>query len=97
MRKLVAAMAGLLVAVLLIFNGPLSNYRTKANGPKPSIELARGRPATCDHDRTPRGSLIQTPMPEATPPTHQQITLGEMRASGVRGLYRTFGGFLKET
>ena len=37
MRKLVAAIAGLIIAVLLIFNGLWPNYRTKANGPDSSI------------------------------------------------------------
>ena len=37
MRKLVAAIAGLIIAVLLVFNGPWPNYRTKANVPDSSI------------------------------------------------------------
>ncbi len=37
MRKLVAATAGLIIAVLLVFNGLWPNYRTKANGPESSI------------------------------------------------------------
>jgi hypothetical protein len=37
MRKLVAAMAALVIAILFVFNGLWPNYRTKANGPESSI------------------------------------------------------------
>jgi hypothetical protein len=37
MRKLIAAMAALLIAILIISNGLWPNYRTKVNGPASSI------------------------------------------------------------
>ena len=37
MRKLVAAMAALVIAILLVYNGLWPNYRTKVNGPESSI------------------------------------------------------------
>jgi hypothetical protein len=36
-RALIAAVAGLVIAILLVFNGVWSNYRTKVNGPESSI------------------------------------------------------------
>ena len=37
MGKLVAAMAALVIAILLAFNGLWPNYRTKVNGPESTI------------------------------------------------------------
>jgi len=37
MRKPVAAIAGLLIAILIVFTGLWPNYRTKVNGPESSI------------------------------------------------------------
>jgi hypothetical protein len=37
MRKLVAAIAGLLIAILIAFAGLWPSYRTKVNGPESSI------------------------------------------------------------
>jgi hypothetical protein len=37
MGKLVAAMAALVIAILLVYNGLWPNYRTKVNGPESTI------------------------------------------------------------